>query len=555
MHDYAALLLPSDAYDFDNNQIIGRRVAGRSMAQGFAKQILPGDTLPIICFSLEEKTKLQALLQPLLSPGSSLSFPGLNSQTLESIGAIHVPDPGLSRWQILRSGRPSNSFSITGLIHTLSSSDVISQIERLCISPLHPWDALVCTSNAGKNVVLSVIDNVHEHFQRRFDIKCPYPNSFQLPVIPLGCIDPFEGDLRLKQSRRCESRLELGIDQSSFVVLFLGRLSFHSKAHPLPLYHALSRLTREYPSHSITLLECGHIFSQSIESAYTELQELFPELCIKRLGGLTPATDSQKISALAAADVFVSLADNLQETFGLSVIEAMSASLPTIVSDWNGYKDLVQNGVTGFLIPTEMVMDSCHCHDTIDTSYGLGMMSYDMMIGLRSMSTVVCHQALFRSLKLFLDFPDLASIMGRLSRLRWAELFSWPVVHKQYLQLWNELSLLRSHSVNPVIDIPIPTPILKSFTDYPSRSFNVSSVIRSDPQFCLPLSTLRLRMHSDLVNVLTADSVDQIVALLECNSRIVISDLLSIGVPHSKIQSTFSVLVKLGVVSVDQRLS
>ena len=554
MPDFAGLLLPSDAYDVVNNQIIGRRIAGRSMVQGFAKELVPGESLPIICFSNHEKKKLQSLLQPLLSQGTSLTFHDLNTQVLETLGEIHVPDPGITRWQLLRSGRPSNSFSITGLIHTLSSSSVISEIERMWISPLHPWDALVCTSNAGKNVVQSVFHNVHEHLQKRFDTKLPFPKCMQLPVIPLGCLDAFEGDSRLPKSRRAAARVKLDIDPLSFVVLFLGRLSFHSKAHPLPLYHALSRLTREYPNRSITLLECGHIYSEPIESAFMELQGLFPQLCIKRLGGLTPATESQKTSALAAADIFVSLADNVQETFGLSVIEAMSASLPTIVSDWNGYKDLVENGVTGFLIPTEMVVDPSHQYDHIDSNYSLGTMSYDCMVGLRSMTTIVSHQALYRSLKRFLDCPELSSRMGHLSRLRWQHLFSWHAVHKQYLELWRELGFRRRHHSDPSIDFPIPTPVFPSFKNYPTSPFKVFSVIRSDLEDSLPLSILRLNMHSSFVSLLMADCVDHIILRFEQNSRLDIHDLMSLGVPETHIQSTFSVLVKLGLAHVDKRL-
>ena len=37
-----------------------------------------------------------------------------------------------------------------------------------------------------------------------------------------------------------------GSPPSARVVLFLGRLSFHSKAHPLPLYRALERLSADH---------------------------------------------------------------------------------------------------------------------------------------------------------------------------------------------------------------------------------------------------------------------------------------------------------------------
>ena len=68
-------------------------------------------------------------------------------------------------------------------------------------------------------------------------------------------------------------------------------------------------------------------------------------------GGSQPASERRKKLALAAADLFCSPADNLQETFGLSVLEAMASSLPVVASDWNGYRDLVLHGRTGWLVP------------------------------------------------------------------------------------------------------------------------------------------------------------------------------------------------------------
>ena len=56
--------------------------------------------------------------------------------------------------------------------------------------------------------------------------------------------------------------------------------------------------------------------------------------------------------AWAAADIFVSLSDNIQETFGLTPIEAMAAGLPVVVTDWNGYQATrFAHGVDGYPRP------------------------------------------------------------------------------------------------------------------------------------------------------------------------------------------------------------
>src|SRR5439155_1493927 len=58
----------------------------------------------------------------------------------------------------------------------------------------------------------------------------------QLPVIPLGVdCDAYMPAPVLRESWR----QQLGIAAQDVAVLFLGRLSFHGKAHPVPMYRGL----------------------------------------------------------------------------------------------------------------------------------------------------------------------------------------------------------------------------------------------------------------------------------------------------------------------------
>ena len=226
-------------------------------------------------------------------------------------------------------------------------------------------------------------------------------------------------------------------------MLFLGRLSFHSKAHPLPLYRALERLTDD---HEVVLLECGHIYNEIIAGTYEELARRFPRLTVRRLGGLTPATNEEKELALAAADVFCSPADNLQETFGLSVLEAMASSLPVIASDWNGYRDLVQHGHTGWLVPCRDLLKSQSKPNAIDQQFALGLKDYDSTVGLHSLGVVVDHQALEVALNDLLQSPGRCKTMGEEGAKRIQTNFLWQDVCQQYRELWKELNQRRSHN-------------------------------------------------------------------------------------------------------------
>ena len=147
----------------------------------------------------------------------------------------------------------------------------------------------------------------------------------------------------------------------------------------------------------------------------------------------------KKKLALAAADVFCSPADNLQETFGLSLLEAMASSLPVVASDWNGYRDLVVHGSTGWLVPCRDLLQLQHQPDALDRRFSLGLQDYDSTVGLRSLGVVLDHAALEEALGDLLADPEKCAAMGEAGRKRIDSVFAWSVVSEQYQELWNEL--------------------------------------------------------------------------------------------------------------------
>lgn len=89
----------------------------------------------------------------------------------------------------------------------------------------------------------------------------------------------------------------------------------------------------------------------------------------------------RRYSIWHAADIFTSPADNIQETFGLTLVQAMACGLPVVASDWNGYRDIIADGETGYLIPTYMVK-----HATADSTSRLlfGELDYDHFLAERN---------------------------------------------------------------------------------------------------------------------------------------------------------------------------
>ena len=123
-------------------------------------------------------------------------------------------------------------------------------IAELLTAPVQPWDALICTSRAVQNNVRRILEAEAEYLRRRLDAsKIIMP---KLPVIPLGVhTDNFNIPKNLLKARQ-----HFNIEQDDIVVLFVGRLAFHGKAHPLVMYQALERAATA-TGRSVVLIECG----------------------------------------------------------------------------------------------------------------------------------------------------------------------------------------------------------------------------------------------------------------------------------------------------------
>ena len=88
-----------------------------------------------------------------------------------------------------------------------------------------------------------------------------------------------------------------------------------------------------------------------LEPAYfAELQELVRDLGLSNhlhfAGGITNLREY-----LSAADIFV--LPSRSEGFSNAIVEAMAASLPVVATDVGGNAEAVQDGVSGFIVPSE----------------------------------------------------------------------------------------------------------------------------------------------------------------------------------------------------------
>ncbi len=130
-----------------------------------------------------------------------------------------------------------------------------------------------------------------------------------------------------------------------FTVVYVGRISNHKR--PDLLVDALERLGRPFlEHHSVRGVFVG---SGPDEPLLKRKVAQSPVRDRIELLGEVPHEDIASI--LANSDVFV--LPSRHEGLGMAVVEAMFSSVPVVVADAPGLRDLVRDGETGFLFPVD----------------------------------------------------------------------------------------------------------------------------------------------------------------------------------------------------------
>jgi len=413
---------------------LSRGVAGRrSASAGFlAAYIRHGDQDRLTCLA-QEPEHADAFRDLVAAHGRADQavdiVPSLTLPPIEAIGTLYTPGPDLGRYAWLRRSGGQRRFSLVGVTHTLSEASAQEAVGNLLTGPVQPWDALVCTTAAAKAAVLRALDEYGEYFRSLTGTRLPC--RAELPVIPLGVdCDAFVAG----EGERAAFRARHGIPQEAVVLLYVGRLDHAEKANPVPLYIAAQNVA-ERMGRPVHLLEIGWFRSEFFAEAFAQAAAVLAPSVTRIL--LDSREDANR-RGWFAADVFVSLADSVQETFGLTPIEAMAAGLPVVVSDWDGYRDTVRDGIDGFRIAT--LVSPAGSGETIAFDYAAGVTSHTMFSAAAAQSSAVDPLACADALHRLIADSGLRRRMGAAARARARQVFDWRCVIAAYQALWRELA-------------------------------------------------------------------------------------------------------------------
>jgi alpha-maltose-1-phosphate synthase len=194
----------------------------------------------------------------------------------------------------------------------------------------------------------------------------------------------------------------------------------------------------------VVLVLCGQFPNEAVGIAFSEAtKQHAPNVRLICVDGRD--FDAYR-GAWAASDIFVSLSDNLQETFGITPVEAMASGLPVIVSDWDGYKDTIIDGETGFRIPTWMPPPDVGM--ALAAAFEAGTINYDRYIGLACLDVSVDQRSLVNCLEQLVQDPALRARLGAAGKIRATQVYEWSVVMAQHESLWAELDDLRTKTIS-----------------------------------------------------------------------------------------------------------
>ncbi len=427
-----ALYYVGDGYS-TAQKIMGRQSAGKSLMRGVARKWQNA----IVNGFGNGQASLQQMVDQLKSDGFTSKVRWFEERAAtqpQTLNAVYFPAPLTRSVVERRNVIGPTRYSLFGVTHTLSSKAAMDQIADLILPPFQPWDGLICTSAAA----LGVVDYLHEEARDYWasTLGATRFNPIAKAIIPLGVNAP---DFTPAAQRRAMARNGLDLNEDEVCFLFAGRMTFHGKANPVAFYQAVEAVCQRLKKR-LVCIEAGIFSNDAIAAAFREAQQTLAPSA--RFIGVNGKDQAAYDSAWAASDVFVSLSDNIQETFGITPVEAMAAGLPVIVSDWNGYKDTVRDGVDGFRIP--VTIPSVGVGAELAARHESDVDTYDMFIGRVSMATAVDTSVLTDRIYDLATNSDLRQKMGQAGRQRVCTEFDWPIVLDQYTAFATELGVIRS---------------------------------------------------------------------------------------------------------------
>lgn len=501
METFATLALPGTYVGPAGQPLVGRLVANTE----FLKALFRHGSFARYCFFVGEAADKESLHQLFVEPGHLTPDRMVTPNLLEipaalAAGAVSVLHHAAHVDQLfdlvwLRDRHARTAVPVTGQIHSLSYPRTMQSYARGMLHPPGAGDAIFCSSSAGRLAVEKSFAAAASALTGAGGAARPL--ACELPVIPLG-VDV----AALRGGDRTGTRARLGIPQDAVVLLALGRFTEYDKMDLFPLVQvfARARARRAAGARPLHLLLAGARQGTKTPEMLALWAKVFGVADALTL--VIDFAEGDKRNLLAAGDLFVSPCDNLQETFGLSVVEAMAAGLVPIVSDFDGYKDTVTFEV-GIRVTTRWNPDQSFLSE-------MGPILYERPLHLLLGQSVEVDLAELEEAVVTLAADDhRRAEMSRRAAEHARTHFDWRAVIGSYEAVWRRLSAHPRPPTRPPAALhPLAMSFGEIFSHYPSEASAPSRLLsRSDVARALCDTHNGYVIYPELKNVFSGDDV------------------------------------------------
>jgi glycosyltransferase involved in cell wall biosynthesis len=374
--------------------------------------------------------------------------------------------PGLDRLRAAHAPRP---WPITGMIFSIHGREMLDYAVRLAHAGLAPHDGIACLSRDGADAFARLLDAGAAIAGRRFAGR----------LVPLGL--GVDDDVLDATGDRGAGRRRLQIADEAVALLVLGRISPAQKMDLAPLLKVFARRIAPEARRPVVLVIAGGASDGDVRL----LQALIDAYGVRAQTRVHANFLARvKPDLLAACDVVVSPVDNTQETFGLSLLEAMGHGRPVVASRFDGYKDLVDHGVDGFLV------DTLWCE--ADPLAGLGdLMDPNVAQLVQAQSLAIDTEQLADLVLALVADGDRRRAMGEAGRAKVRARYRLSGVIRQYEAWWDELAAAcAAGAVSPAGNAGAPAPAARG-TPAAAGAPSPAAIFRAYPTgFLSPADTI-----------------------------------------------------------------
>ena len=242
-------------------------------------------------------------------------------------------------------------YSTHGAPHAFWMRDVLKRRAKLIDRMMIALERRMMASGTNK-----VFMPVSAHLQRAYEAEYgSLPGSWKV-VHPGVDVESFAQVDR--SSARSQVRDQFGIASDALVVLFVG-MNFESKGLE-QVIRAAGLIRKKYPTSPVHVLVVG----RGNEAKFAQIAANVA--CADRVTFAGAQREGME-RIYAAADLLALPASF--ETFCMVVLEGMASGLPVIITEQMGVKDIVQDGVHGFVLRDGAGVDGlAKCIETLSDS-------------------------------------------------------------------------------------------------------------------------------------------------------------------------------------------